>query len=151
MANAYSDAMMRCIRDCDAVLAMRIWKWERPNAAQPENVYQATMMLHYARTKLSNIPHKERFWSHCWLLDHAFPSALPDHLRAKAERMYPVEVAVVGIASGSGPQRKNAFNYAVEKVMSDAVLEMQADGHRLGAPIVKARMLEKRAIFKKRA
>lgn len=151
MANAYSDAMQRCIRDCDAALAMRIWKHERPDAPQPENIHQATMMLHYARTVLNNIPHKERFWSHRWLIDNNYPSGLPDHLKAKAERMYPTAVGAVGIASGSGPGSKGPFNYAIEKVMCDAVLEMEADGHKLDSPVVKARMLEKRALFKKRA
>ena len=151
MGNAYSDAMLRCIRDCDAELAMRIWQADRPSLPQPENVYQAKMMLHYARTLLNSIPHRDRFYSHRWLLDNNFPSALPDRLKAKAERMFPVEVAVVGVASGSKPGGKTAFNYAVEKVMADAVLEMQADGHKLDAPIVKARMLEQRALFKKRA
>jgi len=151
MSSRYSDAMMRCIRDIDAELAMRIWRQERPAAPQPENVHQATMMLHYARTRLPNMPQKLRFYSHSWLLGNGFPSSLPDHLRPKAERMYPVKVAVVGVASGSGPGRKGMFNRAIEKVMSDAVLETQADGHDLDSPVVRARMLEKRALFKKQA
>jgi hypothetical protein len=147
----HSDVMYRCIRDCDAELAMRLWKEERPDAPQPENIYQATMMLHYARTQLNSMPHKLRFYSHAWLRDNNMPSALPDHLKSKAERMHPVEFKAVGIASGSGPGCKGPFNYAIEKVMSDAVLETFADGH-MGEPhVVKARMMEKRAEFKRKA
>jgi hypothetical protein len=76
---------------------------------------------------------------------------LPDQLKPKAERIYPRVVGVVGIASMAGPGVKTNFNRAIEKVMSDAVLETYADGHEQQPEIVKARMLEKRAEFKRRA
>lgn len=147
----HSEVMLGCIRDLDAVTAMRLWKHARPHAPQPENVYQATTMLHYARTQIATMPESLRFYSHCWLRDNKFPSALPDRLKPRAERMYPVQVGAVGIASGKGPGIKTAFNHAVEKVMSDAVLEVQADGYKLDAPIVKKRMLEMRDRFKRGA
>jgi hypothetical protein len=149
--SGHSAAMYCCIRDIDAETAVRLWKQERPHAPQPENTYQAVMMLHYARTKLASMPQRLRFYSHCWLRDEGLPSALPDHLKPKAERMYPVGVRAVGIASGSAPGRKGPFNYAIEKVMSDAVKETYADGHENQPEIVRARMLEKRAEFKRRA
>lgn len=147
----HSDVMLDCIRDLDAVMAMRLWKHARPNAPQPDNVYQATAMLHYARTQIEIMPENLRFYSHCWLRDQKIPSGLPDRLKPKAERMYPQMVGAVGIASGKGPGIKTAFNHAVEKVMSDAVLEVQADGHKLDAPIVKKRMMEMRERFKRGA
>jgi len=151
MPGRYSYVMFCCIRDCNAELAMRLWKQERPHAPQPENLYQAKIMLHYCRTQMADMPRRLRFYSHCWLLDHAVPSALPDDLKPKAERMYPRKVNAVGIASGTGPGSKGAFNLAVQKVMSDAVLETYADGHENQPHIVKARMMEKRAEFKRRA
>jgi hypothetical protein len=147
----HSAEMLRCIRDCDAESAMRLWKAVRPHAAQPENAHQALIMLHYARTKLGNMPQRLRFYSHCWLRGHDLPSALPDHLKPKAERMYPIIVQAVGVSSGGLGGSKGAFNYAIQDVMRDAVLETQADGHDLASPVVKHRMLEKRALFKKRA
>jgi hypothetical protein len=147
----YSDNMLRCIRDIDHELAMKLWKHARPAAAQPENELQAIIMLHYARTKISSMPEKLRLYSHCFLRDYNMPSALPDHLKPKAERMYPVGIRAVGTASGKFGGGKTAFNYAIEKVMSDAVLEVQADGHDLASPVMKARILEKRADFRRRA
>jgi hypothetical protein len=72
-------------------------------------------------------------------------------MRRRAERLYPKTVAAVGVASYSSPGRKNDFNRAVEQVMSDAVLEAYADGHESEPLVVKARILEKRAEFKRRA
>ena len=147
----HSSEMFRCLRDCDAHAAMKLWRHARPDMPQPENTHQALVMLHYARTHMRKMPNKFRFYSHCWLRDEGLPSALPDIMRPKAERMYPVGVRAVGVASGSAPGRKGPFNFAIEKVMSDAVLETHADGHENQPEIVKARMLEKRADFKRRA
>lgn len=145
----HSGDMLRCIRDLDHETARRLWKLERPNAPQPEGDYQAMMMLHYARTKLASIPERLRLYSHCWLRDAGFPSALPDALRPKAERMYPVGARAVGISSSKLNGTKTPLNYAVQKVMSDAVLETYADGHSHQPQIVKARILEKRRQFLK--
>jgi len=147
----YSAAMFNCIREIDVKRAMGIWKSERPNAAQPENEYQATMMLHYARARMPSMPEQLRFYSHSWLINNGFPSELPDELKPKAQRMYPILAGAVGVSSGSLGGRKSAFNYAIDKVMSDAVLETHADGYKLDSPIVKHRILEMRALFKKRA
>jgi hypothetical protein len=143
--------MYRCLRDCDVTAAIALWKHVRPNMPQPENAHQALIMIHYARTEMRKMPSKLRFYSHSWLLGEGLPSALPDIMRPRAERMYPVVVNSVGISSGSGPGTKGPLNYAIEKVMSDAVLETYADGHSHQPEIVKARMLEKRADFKRRA
>jgi hypothetical protein len=130
---------------------MRIWRAEKPDMPHPESKYQALVMIHYARTHMATMRQQLRFYSHAWLRDHGLPSALPDHLRPRAERMYPKVIGAVGVASGSGPGTKGPFNYAVERVMSDAVLECEADGHALSDPVVKRRMLEKRAEFKRRS
>jgi hypothetical protein len=130
---------------------MKLWRHVRPDMPQPENKHQALVLIHHARTQMRKMPNKYRFYSHRWLRDNGLPSALPDEMKPRAERMYPVIVKAVGVASGSGPGSKGPLNYAVQKIMSDAVLECQADGYALDLPIVQARMLEKRAEFKKRA
>jgi hypothetical protein len=146
----HSADMLRCIRDLDHETAKALWKQVRPNSTQPENDYQAILMLHYARASLWNMPEHLRLYSHCWLRDEGVPSPLPDKLKPKAERMYPVGFRAVGVASIKTGGEKTAFNYAVQKVMSDAVLEAYADGHINQPHIVKARILEKRAEFKKK-
>jgi hypothetical protein len=143
--------MYRCLRDCDVPAAMALWQHARPDMPQPENTHQALIMIHYARTKMRKLPSKLRFYSHCWLIGEGLPSGLPDNMRSRAERMYPVVANAVGVSSGSGPGSKGPLNFAIEKVMAEAVLEAYADGHSHEPDIVKARILEKRAEFKRRA
>jgi hypothetical protein len=143
--------MLACIRDIDHEVAMKIWKHARPSAAQPENDLQAIIMLHYARTKIASMPEALRLYSHCFLRDYNVPSALPDHLKPKAERLYPIGTRSVGTSSIKIGGEKTVFNRAIDKIMADAVLETYADGHADQPQIVKARILEKRAEFKKRA
>lgn len=147
----YSDNMLQCIREIDHELAMKLWKHIRPRDPQPENDLQAVIMLHYARTKIASMPEGLRLYSHCFLRDYGIPSALPDHLRPKAERLYPVGTRSVGVSSGKAGGGKTVFNLAVQKVMSDAVLETYADGHIDNPQKIKARILEMRARFKKGA
>lgn len=147
----YSDSMLQCIREIDHELAMKLWKHIRPSDVQPENDLQAIIMLHYARTKIHSMPQDLRLYSHCFLRDYGIPSALADHLKPKAERLYPVGGRAVGVSSTKVGGEKTVFNRAVQKVMVDAVLETYADGHENDPLIVKARMLEKRTEFKRKA
>lgn len=130
---------------------MKLWKHISPHMPQPDNEHQARIMIHYARTQMRKMPNKYRFYSHCWLRDEGLPSALPDIMKPKAERLYPLGVRSVGTSSQKVGGEKTVFNYAVQKVMSDAVLETYADGHQDQPQIVKARILEKRAEFKRKA
>lgn len=147
----HQSEMYRCLRDLDVGAAMRLWKHIGPNMPQPENEYQAYIMIHYARTHMRKMPNHYRFYSHCWLRDEGLPSALPDNMKPKAERLYPVGVRAVGVASTKIGGEKTPFNDAIQKVMVDAVLETYADGHQDQPHIVRARILEKRAEFKRRA
>lgn len=132
---------------------LRMLWWEiAPHLPQPRNDEEAWASLHYARTISDFVPNKMRLYSHRWLIGHGYPSGLPDHMKPKAERVHPSIIEAVGIASLSAPGGiKHMFNHAIEKVMSDAVLEAYADGHAKEPKIVKARMMEKRAEFKRRA
>lgn len=147
----HSEEMFRCLRDCDVGAVMKLWKHISPDMPQPDNEHQARVMIHYARTRMQKMPNRYRFYSHCWLRDEGLPSALPDNMRPRAERLYPVGVRAVGVSSGKAGGEKTEFNYAVQKAMSDAVLETYADGHQDQPQIVKARIMEKRAEFKRKA
>ncbi len=145
-------AVRRCLRDGNVAELRKLWAEIAPHLPQPRNDTEALASLHYARTISDFVGAIERRYSHRWLIDNGCPSGLPDHLKPKAERVYPSIVEGVGIASMSAPgAMKSLFNHAVEKVMSDAVLESYADGHAHEPHIVKARILEKRSAFKRRA
>jgi hypothetical protein len=67
-------------------------------SAAAESDAEALVTLHHARTQAESIALKLRAWSHRWLLEHGYPSGLPDHLKPSAERIYPRVVEGVGIS-----------------------------------------------------
>lgn len=72
------------------------------------------------------------------------PSGLPDMLRPKAERLYPVNSEGVGIAIlGTSPLLK-PVNGHVQNSMEQAVLEVYADYRQPDPAVVRKRMMEKR-------
>ena len=143
----YSDEMRRIIMDCDAEAAVKLHEHLFPHLPKPESVREARATIHLARTAMSSVPSKLRCYSHAWLRDEGLPSALPDHLKKKADRLYPVGARAVGIAVKYSSPR----SLAIRSVMETAVLETYADGHSDEPQIVKARMLEKRAEFIRRS
>lgn len=148
----HSAEMRRCLIGCDVAQVRKLWREIAPHLPQPENDAAALTALHYARTLAVFVPFRLRAYSHCWLLDRGLPSGLPDHMKPRAQRIYPRVVGCVGTSSQASPGGvKTAFNRAIEKVMVNAVLETYADGHGEQPEIVKARIMEKRAEFKKRA
>jgi len=132
----------RCLDDLDVDAARRLWAHVMPHLAQPQSNSEALATLHYARTQAQSTAQRKRFYSHRWLLDHGFPSGLPDHLRPWAERMYPAVVEGTGIAVGArdGDQARAD---AVRSAMERALLECQADGER-NSDVLRARMMEAR-------
>ena len=103
-----------------------LWRVVCPHLPQPRDDQEAALMMHRARTQTNSIPLKERAYSHRWLIERGLPSGLPDHLRPRAERMYPTVVDAVGIAVRS--QRDPVAAKEVRGVMENAVKEMYADG-----------------------
>jgi hypothetical protein len=137
-------AFKRCLAELDARGAMAIWKEVAPHLPQPQTEEQALIILHNARTQSRSMSLRERAYSHRWLLDHGYPSGLPDNLKPRAERIYPriansVGIGGLGVSSVTKPIRKHIFDS-----MSDAVLEAYADGHENQPDIVKGRMMEMR-------
>jgi hypothetical protein len=144
----HSAEMRRCLIECDVVQMRRLDQHLMPHLAALSDDDVLTT-IHIARTCADFLSVQARAYSHRWLLDRGLPSELPDRLRPRAERMYPRVVDAVGVASHSGPGRKSAFNQAIQQVMVDAAAEAYADGHGSEPQIVKARILEKRAAFKR--
>lgn len=140
----YADQFRQALERGDAAELWRIWAHAFPNMPGPKTYAQAEIVMHRARTEARSMPLKVRAYSHSWLCERGIPSALPDNLRPKAERMYPRIVAAVGIAV-KVPAIIAPVGLAVQKAMSDAVLELQADGVALdNRPLVHARMFEAR-------
>jgi hypothetical protein len=139
-------AMRQVLVECDVSGARRLWAEYAPHMPQPQDDAEALVCLHRARTEAASLALRLRAYSHRWLVDHDWPSGLPDELRPKAERLYP------RIASSVGIGVKSAYPEVASEIrgaMEDAVLEAEADGRLTDAPFVKGRMMEARAKARK--
>lgn len=133
--------LRQALIELDVDAACAIWKAAAPHLPAPPSREAAIATMHMARTKTQTIVPRLRYYSHRWLLDHGYPSLLPDRLRAPAERMYPKVVDAVGVAVRSSfPEVRTAITTA----MSNAVLDCYANDDR-DPLIVKPQMLEARA------
>lgn len=142
----YADQFRQALERGNADELWRIWAHAFPNMPGPKTHAQAEIVMHRARTEARSIPLRGRAYSHAWLSERGVPSALPDKLRPQAERMYPRVVAAVGIAV-KVPLVIAAIGVEVERAMSDAVLEVQADGVALdNREVVHGRMFEAREL-----
>lgn len=134
----------RTIADLDVETARRHWSSMFPGRPLVDDA-QILAMLHLSRTMTPGIAERLRFYSHRWLLDHGLPSFLPDPLKAKAEREYPVTVTGVGIAVKFNTPYLRPIGLKVEQAMAGAVLEAHADGKIDDAEHVRRRMAEAKA------
>lgn len=116
-----------------------------PHLPQPESAEAAEASMHMARTQLAILPIEARAWSHCWLVERGLPSQLPDELKPKAERMYPIVVEAVFVSANSNSPMLKPVAKLVQAAMSDAVLEAEADGRLSDVPFVRARIQDARA------
>lgn len=134
------DAFRRCLVELDVDGVCRLWSQVQPNLSQPtpEN---ALVTIHIARTAAESIPFNLRAYSHAWLRERSFPSQLPDKLKPRAERIYPVIVTAVGISVMSLTKRGQPAALRVRKAMEDAVLDAYSI-NRSEPEFVKARMSE---------
>lgn len=143
---SHADAFRRCLIDCDVQGIRRLWAHIAGHLPQPSTDREALTAIHHARTIAESMTLKLRAYSHRWLLDNGFPSGLPDRLKPSAERLYPRVVSAVGIAVMATSPRRKAEAKAIERAMSDAVLEAYADG-KTDPAFVGQRMSEARARF----
>jgi hypothetical protein len=133
----HSAEMRRCLIECDVAQMRRLDQHLMPHLRELSDG-EVLITIHVARTVSSLVPIKLRAYSHRWLLDRGYPSKLPDHLKPRAERLYPVVVDAVGVMVRGSP-----IAGLVQNAMSDAVLECYAD-NRKEPEFVKARMQEAR-------
>lgn len=135
----------RCLEECDVVAVRKLWQHIAPNAPQPASDFEALATIHRARTESMWASLSLRAYSHRWLLDHELPSALPDELRPKAERMYPRIVEGVGISVNTNSEILKPIVGEIRQAMSDAVMESYADG-TTDPTYVKSRMMAAKTI-----
>jgi len=136
--------LRRCLIECDVAQLRKLWRHVAPGLPQPDNDSDALVSLHLARTQAHTIPFRARAYSHRWLVDQGYPSALPDNLKPKAERIYPRVVDAVGISVNALSNLFKPITGIVRGAMEDAVMEMHCDRVPLDDPRVKPRMLEAR-------
>lgn len=137
--------MRRCLEALDVEGVRRLWAHIAPQFAQCTDA-EALAALHMARTAAESITLRLRAYSHRWLSDNGYPSALPDALRPKAERMYPKIVTAVGISVIS---KYRQVADEVGGAMRDVVENCYADGKE-DPEYIRPRMLEARQIARKR-
>lgn len=101
--------------------------------------------MHRARTAAENIKFDARAYSHAWLLERGLHSLLPDHLKPKAQRLYPVVVDAVGISVNFSSQDLKPAGKIIQKAMSDAVEDIYANGDKHNIPLIHQRMKEARS------
>jgi hypothetical protein len=121
----------------DVALVRKMWAHVMPHLPQPENDDDAMTSIHMARTAIPMIRFRDRAYSHSWLLERGYPSQLPDNLRPRAERLYPVTVPAVGLAV----KNRTPVASGILRAMEGAVLDVG----------VKDSALTKRAIMSARA
>lgn len=131
----------RCLIDLDVAAARRLWPVVN-FAVQCGPDHEVLATLHLARTESEIIPTKLRQFSHAWLIEHGYPSKLPDIMKPKSEQIGPSRiVSAVGIAVHSElPGVGDAVRTAMERAVADAYAEGRED-----PKFVKARMEEAKA------
>jgi hypothetical protein len=138
----YSAAVLECLATLDAPLMRKLWAHLRPNLSQPESDGETLATMHLARTECPAIEAWQRMYSHSWLRERALPSLLPDHMRASAERMYPIVARAVGISVNATSPLLRQVAAPVRTAMETAVMEAFADHASDGQ--VTRRMMEAR-------
>lgn len=140
MKNASAE-IRRCLIELDIDGIVNIWQRIQPGIPVPPTRSEVLVTLHLGRTASNTMSLKLRAYSHRWLLDHGYPSQLPDKLKPRAERLYPRVEGAVGISVNS---KYPAVKFAIQNAMENAVLEAYADGHSDDPEKVRQRMLEAR-------
>jgi hypothetical protein len=138
-----SAAFTRLLEAGDVDALRGAWAKIAPHLPQPETREKAEIVMHMARTSLKTLPLRRRAWSHRWLAERDLPSQLPDELRPRAERMYPIVAEGVGISVNTKNPLLQPLVGHVRKSMEDAVSECYAD-KRTDPVFVTARMTEAR-------
>lgn len=140
----YGGAFRQCLLDIDTNTMRKLWRYVAPNMPQPESDRDITISIHHARTLAKSLPFEPRAYSHSWLMERQLPSGLPDHLKPRAERLYPWIVSAVGISINYSNPDLKPVGEAVRKAMEAVVLEAHADGRMEDKAFLWPRMMEAR-------
>jgi len=136
--------MQWCMVDLDVERARRIWSAVAPHLPPITSDAEMLKTLHLARTQSESLALRLRFYSHRWLCERGLPTALPDHLRPSADRMYPRKQTGVGISVNTRSEIFRPVMVEVRGSMEDAVKEVYADGKSDDIPLIRRRMMEAR-------
>lgn len=144
--------MRRCIETLDVAGARRLHGHMAPHLPQPTSDAETLATLHHARTQTPGIALRLRVHSHHWLLDHGYPSGLPDRLRPMVERLYPrvVEAVVVSATASTELFKPVApmIQNAMQAVAQDAYASDKPVDHvRLRADLREARVATINKLF----
>jgi hypothetical protein len=140
-------AEMRLLLEAGDVEGLRAFHAKHsPHLDQPASHEAAEVAMHMARTQSRSVRFKLRAYSHSWLTERSLPSQLPDHLRPRAERMYPRIVEAVGVSvSASSVEMKPVARF-IQQAMCDVVEDMYANGDK-DPDLVRKRMREARGMI----
>jgi hypothetical protein len=138
-------ALRECLSELDVQGVRQLWHLIAPNMPQPKDDAEALATMHYARTLAESLRLTHRFYSHRWLLDHNMLSALPDHLRPSAERMYPKMVRSVGVSINTSSEMIKPAVPLIRGAIENAIHEAYADGKQDDIAHLKKRMREAKA------
>jgi hypothetical protein len=137
-----SSAALRVLMEGDFRCFRRNWADLFPHFASeaPKTDTDAEFSLHYARTLTNAVPLGMRQYSHDWLIDHGYPSGLPEELQPKRLDEGVIVLGVGISVNGNAPE----VNDIIRGSMENAVLDADADGRLADAEFVRARMQEAR-------
>lgn len=99
-------------------------------------------LMHKARTEAENISFKARAYSHAWLVERGLTSMLPEELKPKAQRLYPVIAETVAISMNFKSKFMKPAEKIVEKAMSNAVADIYANGDQANIELTRKRIQE---------
>lgn len=122
----YGAAFRRCLEDVDVAGMRKLHAHVMPHVPAGSDK-DILVSIHHARTQAESMPMKARAWSHRWLLDHGYPSGLPDHLKPTAEREYPRVVEATGFTMNFGSQIMREILAPIVPLVSKAVEEVILD------------------------
>lgn len=134
----HSEEMRRCLVDCDVVQMRKLDQHLMPHLREMSDG-EVLITIYITRTFSDFIPFRLRAYSHRWLLDHGYPSKLPDELKPRAERIYPQVIEGVGVAVKSSSK---PLADLIRDEMSNAVMDFYADNRSPNPLKVRKRVLE---------
>lgn len=141
----YSAKFRDCLSSLDIDGMRKLWAHTAPHLPQPNSDAEILMTIHHARTQANSMTIKQRAYSHAWLIERGLPSGLPDNLKPRATRLYPIVVKAVGISVNFRSEWMKPAATEVRQSMEAAVMDAHAHGRIGDNEFVRERMQEARA------